>query len=136
MRKASWLFIVPVLGLLAAPLALAADSRRDSCKDCEEKVEREAMRDDRKSRASTHDDAPRPTLPPPRDRVLETTLAMEAIDAFTERLRQETLDGPTSLAPEESASFGTISVAPRGGGMMTARQRAERQVRTVIRRLR
>jgi len=139
MRHAPWLTTILVLVVLA-PAALAADPDRQTdpaqrdCRDCEAIVEPIAVRDGGHSSRSANDDTPAPQLPP-GDRMLETTRVLEASVALMER-PSETLDGPTALVRGESLAGGSITVTPRGGGMMTARQRAHREVRTLIRRLR
>ena len=50
--------------------------------------------------------------------------------------RPISLKGPVTMAdPSTGSSFGSALVAPRGGAMSSPRQRADREIRRLIRRL-
>jgi len=76
------------------------------------------------------------SLPSMPDRLLETTLLLDAV-ANVADARPDTREGPTDILPGDGiSSAAAVLVRPRGGAMLSSRQRAERQIRGVIRRLR
>jgi hypothetical protein len=114
--------------LVAAPVAVAKKGSRD----CDERCDPVPMTDSDRSRESQSEEVSQPRV---QNRLLETTLVLDAVAAFADRA-PEFKEGPSELGRgDDASSAGTVLVVPRGGGMMTARQRAEHKIRIVIRRL-